>query len=182
MQKVIKLLAQQEQKQTEENRRERSRAPGRRPKEDASDDEFGPGSLDIAGALERYGLRIDIGNLPTMKVVVKCVHTAKKAIKTGAFPVVTGRLDERLVPSSQLMAPWTHGLDIEKARLQSFWMLWWSKAYAQLVLQSVTNRQLLALGQLLDWRTNINCISMSDGAPVAMKYDELCWVGHQEHL
>ena len=110
-----------------------------------------------------------------MRVVAKCVHAAKKAAKTGAFPVVTGRLDDRFVPSSQLTAPWTHELDIEKPRLQSFWMLWWSRAYVQLVIQSITNRQLLALGQLLDWRTNISCISMTDGAPVAMKLDELCW-------
>ena len=54
-------------------------------------------------------------------------------------------------------------------------MLWWSRAYVQLVLQSIANRKLLALGQLLDWRTNISCISVSDGPPVAMKYDELCW-------
>ena len=78
-------------------------------------------------------------------------------------------------PSSQLTALWTHVLDVEKPRLQPFWMLWWSRAYVQLVVQSITNRQLLALGQLLDWRTNISCISKSDGAPVAMKYDELCW-------
>ena len=37
-----------------------------------------------------------------MKVVAKCVQMAKKAVKTGAFPVVTGRLDERFVPSSQV--------------------------------------------------------------------------------
>ena len=36
MQKVVKLLAQQAQKQTEESRRDRSRTPKRKPKDDTS--------------------------------------------------------------------------------------------------------------------------------------------------
>ena len=33
----------------------------------------------------------------------------------------------------------------------------------------------MTFGQLLDWRSYISAIIMSDGAPVAMKYDELAW-------
>ena len=50
-------------------------------------------------------------------------------------------------------------------------MMWWARLY----IQAITNRQVLTFGQLLDWRSNISAISMSDGAPVAMQYDELAW-------
>ena len=103
------------------------------------------------------------------------MYLAKKALKAGADPSITGRMDERFIPSSQLTAPWAQELDVDKPRLQSFWMMWWARLYVQLIIQAVTNKQVMTFGQLLDWRSNISAISMSDGAPVAMKYDELAW-------
>ena len=178
MHKVMKLLDQQFKDKAKEKDRKsdrRNRSPRRKSRDEGSDDESGGLSIDMTKALERYGLQIDVGNLPTLKVVAKCAHLAKKAVKAGGDPIITGRLDERFIPSNQLTATWAQELEVDKPRLQSFWMMWWARLYAQLIIQAITNRQVLTFGQLLDWRSNISAISMSDGAPVAMKYDELAW-------
>ena len=178
MHKVMKLLDHQSKEKTKEKDRKsdrRSRSPRRKSRDEGSDDEAVGLSIDMTKALERYGLQIDVGNLPTLKVVAKCAHLAKKAVKAGGDPIITGRLDERFIPSNQLTAPWAQELEVDKPRLQSFWMMWWARLYVQLIIQAITNRQVLTFGQLLDWRSNISAISMSDSAPVAMKNDELAW-------
>ena len=175
MHKVTKLLDQQSKHKAKEKDRKsdrRSRSPRRNSRDKGPDDESGGLSIDMTKALERYGLQIDVGNLPTLKVVTKCAHLSKKAVKAGGDPIITGRLDERFVPSSQLTARWAQELGVDKPRLRSFWMMWCARLCVQLIIQAITNRQVLTIGQLLDWRSNISAVSMSDGAPVAMKYDE----------
>ena len=169
MHQVMKLLDQQSKDKAKEKERrsdQRSRSPRRKGRDDGSDDESGGLSIDMTKALEHYGLEIDVGNLPTMKVVAKRAHLAKKVVKAGGDPIITGHSDEHFIPSSQLTAPWAQELDVDKPCLQSFWMMWWPRLYVQLIIHAITNKQVMTFGQLLDWRSNISATSMSDGAPV----------------
>ena len=86
-------------------------------------------------------------------------------------------MDKRFVPSAQLSSEWAKALDPDRLRLMTFQTLWWGRAFriCQLIAQSVTKSHLLTLGQVHDWFSNIQLLSMNEGVPMAMKYDELAW-------
>ena len=150
----------------------RDRSPSRKRKHHDmdSDDESG---LDVSAAMGRYGLQINVAVLPQYKVIARCVKDAKKSVKAGGVPIVTGKLDERFIPSGQRASAWAANLDTEKMRFQAWWSLWWGRAHTQLICQSVTNKQLLTMGQIHEWQSNINSIALSENAMIAMKYDEM---------
>ena len=80
MHQVMKLLDRQSKdkaKEKDPKSDRRSRSPRRKSRDEGSDDESGGMSIGMTKALERYGLQIDVGNLPTLKVVAKCAHLAR---------------------------------------------------------------------------------------------------------
>ena len=154
----------------ESERKDRSRSRRKKQSDPDSDDDE---NLDVSAALGRYGLHMNVAVLPQLRVLSKCVKDAKRSVKAGGVPIITGKLDERFIPSGQRAAAWAVSLDKDKLRFQTWWSLWWGRAHTQLLCQAVTNKQLFTLGQVHEWHANISSIALSESASVAMKYDEM---------
>ena len=105
----------------EKRDRDRSRSARKKSKKDDLDDEP---CFDIVGALARFDLQIDVSRLPATKEIMTFVRQAKKAVRVGICPMVSGKLDKRFLPSCQATAEWAKALDPEKPRLMTWQTLW----------------------------------------------------------
>ena len=155
-------------KREEKRDRDRSRSARRKFKKDDSDDEP---CFDTVGALARFDLQINVSRLPAMKEIMTLVRQAKKAVRVGICPMVSGKLDRRFLPSCQATAEWAKALDPEKPRLMTWQTLWWGRASCQLIIQSLTTKPLLNLGQIHDWWSNVQLLALNEGVPTAVEFN-----------